>query len=548
MKKLFFLLAVAAAVISACGDGPAPEPPEKTDVTFPLGEAVKHTAAELFGDDVLGELDMAADGTYYLALAGPKAELTADPLYGFSGERMFSRYVGIPFTTEFTLFEKPSVADADEVDLSGQLPALLNGGGLTQRATVVFDGFPESLTSLRKIYLTGNSTFDVEVSVVDPYFTAGTVKAAVAMDLSSLFGFREETGGVLAFEAALTAENGYRAVKTFHPETVTVSGEQYNPATRRLQADIETVVKVGASHDGLRTTREKMAAAAACCRLRMSITLRKIVVDGIDGEFDVTFKPAESCVSLSALTAKSAYGGRSLDALGLDRSATRISVVAENHFPKPFTATADVVAREGSRDVAIAGGIILTVGAAAAEGSRARFDFPGEEMRDVLVSGTHEMSFVIDTDEDDVSGTYRTGRPLEAAFVPAVVVPMCFGDALDVVAEDTIVLPAEMRKALDGGRLEISGLVTNLFPAMLSLGMAAVDEKGEVLAAASPVTIPAETETDIRMSLRPTAEEPLTAATAVVVTCRLRGVGGSRAVRATDCIQAALEARIAYPD
>jgi hypothetical protein len=548
MKKLFFLFAAVLAV-SSCGEDPVPAPEPSGDATFPLGVTASHTAADLFGDMVLGELDMAADGTYYLALAGPKAELKADPLYGFSGERMFARYVGVPFTTEFALFEKPAVGDADAVDLSGQLPALLNGGGLTQRATVIFDGFPETLTSLRRIYLTDDSTFDVEVSVVDPYFTAGTVKAAVAMDLSSIFGFRDAAGGVLAFEAALTPENGYCAMRAFHPETAAVSGGQYNPATRRLQADVEAVVKVGASHDGLRTTREKMAAAAACCMLRVSITLRKIVVDGIDGEFDVAFKPAESRVSLSTLTATSAADGKSLDVLGLDRAATRISVIAENKFPMPFTATTDIAARMDSRDVADVRGIGLTMEPPSLEeAGRTRFDFPSGEIRDVLVSGTHELAFIFNAGVDGISGTYRAGQVPAVAFVPSVIVPMCFGDALDVTGEDTVLLPAGMRSSLENGQLEVAGMVSNFFPATLSITVTAVNEKGEMLAETVPITVPAETETDVRMTFRPLSADPLTAAAAFVVSYRLRGVDNSRGIRASDYIRAALEARISYPD
>lgn len=555
MKKRFFFLAVICALsLSSCKEPepepiPDPTPVVRTPVTVSLGETKKMTAGTLFGAEIAAKLTPGAGDNYFLDFVGEGFELVADPLKDYDGSKMFSRFVGLPLNADFKLANKPSVSGSgDEIDLSALLAKTLTASTSSKRLTYSFGGFPAALTELEAVHLTDDSVVEIEVSMANSCLTGGKVKPVITADLSALFGFREAKDGILSFEVELTPENGWTVLKTFHPETFSVKKENYSATTKSVRVDLGATAKAVVTHEGLKTTKARLAAAPAKIVLNVTAILKKVEIGGFTGKFDYKIKDNSASVNLSALTAKIGQTDNSLESLGLNPAAGTVALDVESTFPVETDAQVGVTAKKSRLTVGNVEGISLVIPAKAEDGAaKAHYDLSKlDDISPLLSKVASEMVFTAGAKSKDAVCTFPVGAPVKATFVPSVSIPLCFGSALDFTAEDRFDLPQSVPAALKGGSLALEGKMVNGFPVSLTAALVVVDGAGNAVTDEVSQSFPSERESDVKVTFKSKAGASLENAKAVVIKYKVKGVDGSRPIKATDYIQATLNATISY--
>ena len=554
MNKPFFSFLATLGVFFFCSCGqpvpePEPTPTPPADVTLTLGETTKLTAAALFGEDLAKKLTRGEGDAYSFDFSGDAIEFVVNPLAGYDGTKMFSRLVNTPLTTSFTLAKKPAVTGNGEIDLSSLLPSLLDGGSLSADYTFSFGGFPASLTELQGVNLTSDSYFDVQVSVATPCFTAGTLTPTFTVDLTSLFGVREAgEDGILTFDVELTHENGYSAVKTFHPETFTVKSENYNPLMLNVSSDLSASARVVATHAGLKTTKSRLSAASAPFKLKIAVTLKKVAIASIAGTFKCDTKAVTSSVNLSALGETIGGTDRTLEDFGLTPAASKIALDVESLFPVETETALSITAKKSKAVFGSVNGLPLVFPAKTESGAaKVRYDLSkSENLSPLLTKVATEMAFTVGAKGKEIAGTFLVNEPAQATIVPSVSVPLCFGSGLSYMAEQRLDLSQAIVAALKGGRLTLLGTITNTFPVSLTASVVLVDAAGQAVSETISQAVPAEGSSDVQLSFKPKSGSSLENAKTAVIQYSLKGVDNSRPLKATDYIQANLNAKISY--
>lgn len=556
MKKRFFFLAVICALSLYSCKEPEPEPvpaptPDRTPVTVSLGETNKITAGTLFGSEIAAKLSPGEGDSYALDFVGEGIELVADPLKDYDGSKMFSRFVGLPLNADFKLANKPSVSgNSDEIDLSALLAKTLTASTSSKRLTYSFGGFPATLTELEAVQLTEDSVVEIEVSMANSCITDGKVKPVITADLSALFGFREAKDGILSFEVELTPENGWTVMKTFHPETFSVKKENYSVTTKSVKVDLGATAKAVVTHEGLKTTKSRLAAAPAKIVLNVTAILKKVEIGGFTGKFDYKIKDNSTSVNLSALTAPIGQTSNSLESLGLNPAAGALSLDVESTFPVETDAKVGVTAKKSRISFGSVEGIALVVPAKAGDGAvKAHYDLSKlENISPLLAKVASEMIFTAGAKGKDAVCTFPVGEPAKMTLVPSVSIPLCFGSALEFAAEERFDLPQSVPVALQGGALSMDGKIVNAFPMTLTASLVVVDAAGNAVTDEVSQSFPSERESDIQVTFKPKAGSSLENAKAVVIKYKVKGIDGSRPIKSTDYIQATLNAKITYPN
>ena len=556
MNKTFFCFLMALGLVCLCAcDGPDPVPDSNStpvprqDVSSSLGETDKLTVASILGNDVAALLACDQDGVCSLDFSGESFSLSADPLSDFDGSKMFSRFLGVPLTTSFTLAGKPSAPGNDnEIDLSALLPDRLNGGSLSQSYTFGFNGFPNSLTELQGVGLSDDSVFEVTVSIANPCFTAGTIRPTFTVDLSSLFGVRGAENGLLTFDVELTPENRYSTVKTFHPESFTVDAGKFNATTKSLSSNLYISGKVTATHEGLRTTRQRLSSASAPFKLNIRLVLKKVTIDRFTGKFKFNVKDASGAVDLSALGTKTLANGQTLESLGFDPAAGKLFLDVESLFPLEADAKVAVTARRQGWAAGSVKDLPLVIPALTEGGAaKVRHDLSQSgNLSPVLKRVASEMVFSVGAKMRDDVATFRVGEPAKATFVPSVSIPLCFGAGLDFSSEERLALPQQVVAALKDGTLTLSGTIANGFPVSLTTVIVLVDAAGAAVSEPVSLACPADSHTPVQQLVKVLQGASLDDARSVLVKYTVKGVDGSRPFKVTDAIQTSLDAKIVY--
>ncbi|MBR5019828.1 MAG: hypothetical protein IKX53_09375 [Bacteroidales bacterium] len=558
MKKAFFcfLAALGLFFLSACGGKipepeptPTPTPTPKPDVTLTLGETAKFTAASLLGDALTAKLVRGEGDMYSLDFSGDGIELIADPLAGYDGSKMFSKFLNTPLTTSFTLAKKPTApGDDKDIDLSALLPDKLNGGSVSMSYSFGFSGFPASLTELQGVNLTDDSSFEVAVSLANPCFTAGTLTPTFTVDLSSLFGISGAENGVLTFDMELTPENGYSMVKNFHPESFTVKSENYNPSTMSVRADLSASAMVTAVHSGLKTTRSRLEAALSPFKLNVRLVLKKVTIDSFTGKFKYSMKDGASSVNLALLGTRIGGTENTLESLGLDPSAGKLSMDVESLFPVEADAKIGVTAKKSRTSVGSVSDIPLVIPARDETGpAKVQYDLSKfGDVSPLLKKVATEMAFTAGAKGKDAVGTFRIGEPAKVTLVPSVNIPMCFGAALSYTTEERLDLPQNAAAALKDGALTVLGTLTNTFPVSLSAFFVLVDAAGVAVSDEASLSVAAESTSNVQLPFKAKSGSSLENAKTAVLKYTIKGIDGSRPIKATDYIQANLNAKVSY--
>ena len=554
MNKPFYCFLAALGVFFLCSchkpiPEPEPTPTPPADVTLSLGETAKVTAASLFGDAIAKQLTRGEDDSYSFDFTGDAVEFIVDPVSGYDGSKLFARYLNTPLTTSFTLASKPSVSGSDEIDLSSRLPKQLNGGSVSKSYPLTFGGFPGSLTELHGVNLTDDSYFEVQVAIATPCFTAGTITPTFTVNLASLFGIREAgEDGILTFDVPLTFENGYSAVKTFHPESFTVKSENYNAMMGNVRADLSASAKVVATHEGLKTTKSRLSAASAPFKLKVAVILKKVNIASFTGTFKGDVQACTASVNMSLLGETVGSTGRTLEDMGLTPAASKLSLDVESLFPSETDAAVGITAKKSRVTIGSVNGIPVVFPAKTGTGAtKVRYDLSKlENLSPLLTKVATEMAFTVGAKGKEIAGTFLVDAPAKAKIVPSVSVPMCFGSALSHTAEERIDLPQNASSALKGGALTMLGKITNTFPVSLTASLVLVDASGAAVTEEATQAVSAESASDIQLSFRPKSGSSLENAKTAVIKYAIKGIDGSRPLKATDYIQATLNAKITY--
>ena len=80
----------------------------------------------------------------------------------------------------------------------------------------------------------------------------------------------------------------------------------------------------------------------------------------------------------------------------------------------------------------------------------------------------------------------------------------------------------------------------------LTASVVVVDASGNAVTEEVSASFPSERESDIQLSFKPKAGASLENAKTVVIKYNVKGIDGSRPLKATDYIQAKLDAKITY--
>ena len=538
MKSLFYFLAFAAAfvLLTAC---PKPEtetepiPVPRPDETVSLGQTAAITGESLVAEDLRPLLVQQGDGLAFRCTDAPFT-LGFDILKDFDAERPFKRYLNYRIGYDFYLTPNPAVpADAGEtVDLATLLPANIDLGYRSKGMSIYLAALPDEVIALEDILLTESSHFDVTLSVTNPYFTEGAVIPEFSVDMRAFFNSPEAVDGILHFDAPLTPENGYTATKVFHLDGVPFDPDNFDPVRHTLKLDARVGLSGTVTMEGLKTTKDRLAAAPADLLLNVTVVLLDVKCKGVTGRFAYQTKSVTGSLKLPA----------NLSALDLDASGSAVQLDMTSNLSVPAQALVDLTSRKGRRAIAELPGLRMPL-AVAAPGSTTSSVFQLQEAGDLsplFARVPDEFVFLTSAATmEDQSCTVYMEQDNQVTLTPTVVMPFVPAATFDLSLSDTLSVPAKVGAALKAQPLGLQGEVVNTLPLDVDMTLTLMDDTGRALSRPMTQTFAAESTTAIRQEIVAATAATDNLSKAVVV-YRIRNPKSSRPIRASDKLQATL--------
>lgn len=544
MKLLSRIFAGLAAflLLTACPNvdpkpDPDPTPTPKPDVTVSLGTA--RIGVDSFLDDALkASLEKDSDDSYRVASTGDPFSVVIDIFKDYDAARPFRRYWNYPVSYNFQLGAKPEVpaGAGNEIDLTGILPATYNLGSRSKSTSVYFSGLPDGILSLEGINLTPESRFELTLSMVNPFFTDGTMTTSFAVDMRKFFGSSEAVDGELKFDAELTPENGYKASKVFHLSDVAFNPENFNAQNHNVRVDARIVLSGVVKYDGMKTTRARLNAAPAAMELNATVVLYDLTAESITGQFDYKTRAVTGGMKFQS----------GLDALGVDFDEADVLLGVDTDLSHPFDATVALTGKKNRVSVGNVSNIVLPLPVAEPGGSTSE-DFNLNEdgaLASALSKTPDELAFSVTTaTRPGATGTVFLGKQNTIRFTPSVSVPLRFGERFDQTYSDTLSVPTSVGEALATKSVELLGQVANQLPMDAEMSFVLLDGTGRALTRPVSAVYKADSQSDVKMTVSATGSgaQPVSKA---AVTFRVHGVKDSRPVKASDALSAQLSIKI----
>ena len=207
------------------------------ELVLPLVNTGQLTVEDLVGDRLEDYLVLNDDRSYALSYDSDPFSFTFDELKDYDTSGPFRRYVDVPISYGFDLFEKPAAIPFDEKDeasLDSIFPAFIELPDLSKTASLSVPRLPDELVEVRSITLSEDSHFDVTISLPDCLFTEGTLTPDFNVDLSQFFESDDAENGVLHFDTPLDESNGYSVTRSYHLHKVVFNPDDFDPRTHTL--------------------------------------------------------------------------------------------------------------------------------------------------------------------------------------------------------------------------------------------------------------------------------------------------------------------------
>jgi len=539
MKRISCILAAASAMLllTACPNTdptPEPTPQPKPDVTVSLGTTARIGADQFVSEAVRPYLETASDGSYQIASTGDPFSVELEVLKGYDGTRPFKRYWNYPVSYNFQLGSKPAVpaGSGEVIDLTGILPASFSLGRRTKSTTVYFSGLPDGIQALDEIQLTPESRFELQLSMVSPFFTEGTMTASFAVDMRHFFGSPEAVDGELKFDAQLTAENGYKASKVFHLSDVAFDPDNYSAANHNVRVDARIVLSGAIAYEGMKTTRARLNAAPEAMQLNATVILYDLAAESFTGQFDYKTKAVSGSLKLQPEVA----------ALGIDFGSSDVKLGVKTDLSYPFDATVGVQSKKNRVTVGSVSNVIVPL-PVAEPGASVSDDVELDETADLsplFAKSIDEMAFNVSmVAREGVSGTVVLGQTNTVEFKPALSVPLCLGTSFDQTFTETLSVPRNVAEALATKPLALTAEVANQLPMDVDVSVVLTDDTGREITRPVSGACAADKQSSVKATVNAVGSSA-SSITKAAVTFRVRGISNSRPIKPTDGLTAQL--------
>lgn len=434
-----------------------------------------------------GSVSKAQDGTLMLSFAGEPQAVSVTALADYDGAATVRRYCNFPINYTFDLGPKPAVdvGQGDEITVSS-LEGVMELSYRHKETAIYLSGMPEHMLSLNDVTLTPESSIDVTLSIVAPWFVGGTVKPSFSVDMSRFFNAAEAVDGVLSFDALLSSANGWSQTRTFRLDGVAFDPANFDAEGHKLKLDAAIGLSGSVAFSGITTTAARYAAAPQRLGLYVTVVLHDVSVSSVTGTFDFSGSTASYDIPMSCLSTR----GSQL----LDLSGGKLTVAAIGELPAPCDVSTAVEAFNGYRSLAKASGLSFRL--PQGEGAKQAWgDFGAaysEDMAALLSTSFDKMSLksVVGFRPDHVC-TVPVGEPYSVSLVSMFECPVVPRDGYVVDLRDTVSVPQGLAAALSEGDVRLVGEIRNSLPVDVTVTLHGYGDSGSSLVGPFSFSVPA---------------------------------------------------------
>lgn len=520
------------------------------DVTIPLGQSGPLTIGALLGEKMGDFLIPLDDNTCAIQYKAKAVNITLNELKNIDGAAPFQRFCDYPINYDFNLFTKPanpSFNSQDEADLSNSIPGKVNLESKTQSLDFSVSNLPSQLTSLKSVTLGSKSRIEVTVSVPDCVMTAGTVVPNLSLSLGSFLVSNDFPDGVIKVNPTLDSKNGYSAKTTIQLNKLVLDPNSFNAAEHTLAVNASMTFTGTCAINQPKTTRDRHAKAPDEHKLHVTIVMKDLAIQDIEGAFDYS---AKNQVSFQLGDLSSSMSDKLKEDIRLDFSDPTILLDIESNLTIPITAKLDLAARQNKVKYAEVKNIpislpVATPGSFVFKRFRLAAKPPKNQGEEAVAVNFNKLLSRIPDDmlittnvatKSDKTATLRLGENYRVTITPHIIIPLSFGPNLKVALRDTLVLPAQMGKMIQKNSFQVKGSIDNGFPLQFTFSIVMVDKDGVALTDTVSQILAADSVNDVDLILTKLPEADPTQITSAILSFQVDGIPDGRPVMNDDAI------------
>ena len=530
------------------------------ELVLPLVNTGQLTVEDLVGDRLEDYLVLNDDRSYALSYDSDPFSFTFDELKDYDTSGPFRRYVDVPISYGFDLFEKPAAIPFDEKDeasLDSIFPAFIELPDLSKTASLSVPRLPDELVEVRSITLSEDSHFDVTISLPDCLFTEGTLTPDFNVDLSQFFESDDAENGVLHFDTPLDESNGYSVTRSYHLHKVVFNPDDFDPRTHTLTLHAGVTVNGSCTFSGLKTSRERFEQAGASTILLVQVIIRTVDCIAFTGAYDYTVKDLSTSVDVKGMMNEFSTLFDSQD-FNIQLTDPEILLDVQTNVPIPTRADLSLTARKNGLRYADIKNILIDFpyaepGQTVRHGIRLAGEAKHEEgIDDVIVDFSKITTRVPDEIRVNATASTIKDRIAEVRFgetyymnlQPTLRIPLSFGKDTRIGLRDTVAMPSELGKILKDNTVIVAGEMTNSLPLEVDFSLVMLNDAGIMVTEEVTQRLAASGTTAIRIPLVNKVEDGIVNLSKAVLSFQVKGTATPRAVKADDFLQARLHAEI----
>ena len=530
------------------------------EMVLPLVNTGQLTVEDLVGDWLENYLVLNDDRSYALSYDSDPFSFTFDELKDYDTSGPFRRYVDVPISYGFDLFEKPAAIPFDEKDeasLDSIFPAFIELPDLSKTASLSVPRLPDELVEVRSITLSEDSHFDVTISLPDCLFTEGTLTPDFNVDLSQFFESDDAENGVLHFDTPLDESNGYSVTRSYHLHKVVFNPDDFDPRTHTLTLHAGVTVNGNCTFSGLKTSRERFEQAGASTILLVQVIIRTVDCIAFTGAYDYTVKDLSTSVDVKGMMNEFSSLFDSQD-FNIQLTDPEILLDVQTNVPIPTRADLSLTARKNGLRYADIKNILIDFpyaepGQTVRHGIRLAGEAKHEEgIDDVIVDFSKITTRVPDEIRVNATASTIKDRIAEVRFgetyymnlQPTLRIPLSFGKDTRIGLRDTVAMPSELGKILKDNTVIVAGEMTNSLPLEVDFSLVMLNDAGIMVTEEVTQRLAANGTTAIRIPLVNKVEDGIVNLSKAVLSFQVKGTATPRAVKADDFLQARLHAEI----
>lgn len=530
------------------------------ELVLPLVNTGQLTVEDLVGDRLENYLVLNDDRSYALSYDSDPFSFTFDELKDYDTSGPFRRYVDVPISYGFDLFEKPAAIPFDEKDeasLDSIFPAFIELPDLSKTASLSVPRLPDELVEVRSITLSEDSHFDVTISLPDCLFTEGTLTPDFNVDLSQFFESDDAENGVLHFDTPLDESNGYSVTRSYHLHKVVFNPDDFDPRTHTLTLHAGVTVNGSCTFSGLKTSRERFEQAGASTILLVQVIIRTVDCIAFTGAYDYTVKDLSTSVDVKGMINEFSSLFDSQD-FNIQLTDPEILLDVQTNVPIPTRADLSLTARKNGLRYADIKNILIDFpyaepGQTVRHGIRLAGEAKHEEgIDDVIVDFSKITTRVPDEIRVNATASTIKDRIAEVRFgetyymnlQPTLRIPLSFGKDTRIGLRDTVAMPSELGKILKDNTVIVAGEMTNSLPLEVDFSLVMLNDAGIMVTEEVTQRLAANGTTAIRIPLVNKVEDGIVNLSKAVLSFQVKGTATPRAVKADDFLQARLHAEI----